>query len=137
MVFMNTKDVAGRIQALIDELKEIKEILELEEIQMPPEALERMQRNECLVCKKSLAGANKVVRGCHNACFQRVRRKYSEQQAVMLGLLALPEKGGRQPSADPVFESITAADPTLQELRGAAASGAAAKKAKSKNTKRG
>lgn len=103
---MDKEQVRARIESVIFHLVEIRNALaEDDQLVAPPDVsakvTEKLASRICLFCGKKIPVKDSVSRGCHQRCYQKIRRaikdgKTTDEMAVWKGQLAERQPGGRK-----------------------------------------
>lgn len=99
---MDIEKINDRLSFLVKEIETIYQLVNEGEPELPPEALEKLEKGICLKCGARITkkDATKAKRGCHERCYASVRRRikdgvYTEYHAISQGIIAPSGTGGR------------------------------------------
>lgn len=99
---MDAKEIANRLLKVAKTIEDISRELTKGPAEMPAFAVERLEKEICLICHKPLSeNPRERVRGLHQSCSAALSRRIkagdiTEQEAIKEGLIAPAKKPGRR-----------------------------------------
>lgn len=110
---MVSNSLADRLAAIINQLQAVHAEMVEPLPRLPLEAEKRLAAGVCLLCNKRIAKTETPLRGTHEKCYRRIKRRIAngeltDSDAVRSGIWAAKTEAGRKPkdSLDKLIDTV-------------------------------
>lgn len=127
---MNASQIENELRRLAKQVEHLAglvgELANDTSVEFPQEFQRMVDQRICLGCATRIPDDEDPVRGNHSKCYKATMRaidrgEFTEDEAVIAGKLALPQKAGRKPSESAVKLAATVQEVALQYSKTTAA----------------
>lgn len=111
----NSDEIRVKLDAMATQLVAIYRVLDAGEPALPAKKSDWIERRICLLCEKQIASKDRSIRGCHERCYRKTKRRLdagdlTENEAITAGFLSPKRAPGKSAELNALTEYLNSRD---------------------------